>query len=178
MKIDAIWHRDYPQVNTLFQVGKQAVIDSNLKGWVVGEIRQENGRGLSASIPCYAIYDTEGTWRGNHFEHLMRSKPMGFLDLEIEELTDMIKEAREMAAPRGASGCCDVKITHEDNWKHRSVNMKCNTCMFYVPKFIPAGSDHSPTVGRCRRHSPTMNGFPVVYVNDWCGDHKLDEEKI
>ena len=33
-------------------------------------------------------------------------------------------------------------------------------------------------IGRCRRHAPTMNGYPVVFVNDWCGDHKLDEEKI
>ncbi len=33
-------------------------------------------------------------------------------------------------------------------------------------------------LGRCRRHSPTMNGYPAVFVNDWCGDHKLDENKI
>jgi hypothetical protein len=31
------------------------------------------------------------------------------------------------------------------------------------------------SVGRCRRHAPTMNGYPVVYKYDWCGDHKLDE---
>jgi hypothetical protein len=33
-------------------------------------------------------------------------------------------------------------------------------------------------LGRCRRHSPTMSGWPVVFVNDWCGDHKLDENKV
>lgn len=33
-------------------------------------------------------------------------------------------------------------------------------------------------IGRCRRHAPTMNGYPVVYRNDWCGDHKFDEEKV
>jgi len=32
-------------------------------------------------------------------------------------------------------------------------------------------------IGRCRRHAPTMNGFPVVWQGDWCGDHKLDEQK-
>jgi len=32
-------------------------------------------------------------------------------------------------------------------------------------------------VGRCRKHAPTINGYPVVYMNDWCGDHKLDENK-
>jgi hypothetical protein len=34
------------------------------------------------------------------------------------------------------------------------------------------------TIGRCRRHAPTMNGYPVVHPTDWCGDHKLDETKI
>jgi hypothetical protein len=22
-----------------------------------------------------------------------------------------------------------------------------------------------------------MSGYPVVYINDWCGDHKLDEDE-
>ena len=35
-----------------------------------------------------------------------------------------------------------------------------------------------PLVGRCRRHAPRMTGHPVVYENDWCGDHKLDENKV
>ncbi len=35
-----------------------------------------------------------------------------------------------------------------------------------------------PKLGRCRRHAPTMNGYPVVFVNDWCGDHKVDENKV
>jgi len=33
-------------------------------------------------------------------------------------------------------------------------------------------------LGRCRRHAPTMTGYPVVFVNDWCGDHKLNEEMV
>jgi hypothetical protein len=33
-------------------------------------------------------------------------------------------------------------------------------------------------LGRCRRHAPTMNGYPVVFANDWCGDHKIDENKF
>jgi hypothetical protein len=86
-----------------------------------------------------------------------------------------------------------------DNWKHRSQGMRCKTCMFFVPK-VPAASNtiigervcwplRQPVtagemlkqpydLGRCRRHAPTMGGWPVVFVNDWCGDHKLDEEKI
>ena len=58
-----------------------------------------------------------------------------------------------------------------DPWKHRSVGMRCSTCMWYVPK-------GDSNIGRCRRHAPTMNGYPVVYDNDWCGDHKLDETLV
>ena len=72
-----------------------------------------------------------------------------------------------------------------DNWKHRSKGMRCSTCMFYVPK-IPDVRDlreGEPAVepvalGRCRRHAPTMNGWPVMFAADWCGDHKLDETKV
>jgi hypothetical protein len=71
-----------------------------------------------------------------------------------------------------------------DNWKHRSPNMACRTCMYFVPK-DPAPSDSGApvaaahvTIGRCRKNAPTMNGFPVVFKTDWCGQHKLDENKI
>ena len=74
-----------------------------------------------------------------------------------------------------------------DPWKHRSEGMCCKTCMWNVAKertgpmsveeesaMVPP----TPALGRCRRHAPTMNGYPVVFPNDWCGDHKLDENKI
>lgn len=57
----------------------------------------------------------------------------------------------------------------EDNWAHRSVGMRCHSCMFYVQK-DDAGLKAK---GRCRRNAPTMNGFPVVFHDDWCGAHKL-----
>ena len=56
----------------------------------------------------------------------------------------------------------------EDNWKHKSTGMRCRTCMWFVSK--------SNQQGRCRKHAPTLNGWPVVYESDWCGDHKLDSE--
>ena len=59
----------------------------------------------------------------------------------------------------------------QDNWKHRSINMLCNTCIYYVPK-------GNGNVGRCRRNAPTMKGWPVLFPGDWCGDHKLDETKL
>ena len=62
-----------------------------------------------------------------------------------------------------------------DPWKHRSQGMRCKTCMWFAPKINDKGIID---VGRCRRHAPTMNGYPVVFVNDWCGDHKLNENNI
>jgi len=62
-----------------------------------------------------------------------------------------------------------------DPWKHRGAHMKCNTCMWYAPKITDEGS---PPIGRCRRHAPTMSGYPVVFIHDWCGDHKLNENAL
>jgi hypothetical protein len=55
--------------------------------------------------------------------------------------------------------------------------------MWFVPKVtIVQGTIDTPNpvynIGRCRRHAPSMGGYPVVFVNDWCGDHRLDENKI
>ena len=41
----------------------------------------------------------------------------------------------------------------------------CQSCAFFV-----AGAEN---VGKCRRHAPCCNGWPSVYVNDSCGDHKV-----
>ncbi len=68
-----------------------------------------------------------------------------------------------------------------DPWKHRSAAMSCKTCMWYVEKARAEGHDGEvggTVLGRCRRHAPTMNGYPVVFETDWCGDHKVDENKV
>ena len=65
-----------------------------------------------------------------------------------------------------------------DPWQHRSAGMKCKTCMWFAVKETVVQPDERGNVGRCRRHAPTMNGYPVVFATDWCGDHKLDEGKI
>lgn len=69
-----------------------------------------------------------------------------------------------------------------DPWKHRSAGLRCGTCMWYVEKARDPATDaeHGPPanpLGRCRRHAPTMGGYPAVFANDWCGDHRLDENK-
>lgn len=71
---------------------------------------------------------------------------------------------------------------YADKWKDRSSNMKCRTCMWFVKKMNPVKESlpaeiNQSVIGRCRRHAPTMSGYPVVFESDWCGDHKLDENK-
>ena len=52
-----------------------------------------------------------------------------------------------------------------DRWD-MITGMCCATCMYCSPKVC--------NTGRCRRHSPSMQGYPVVYLDaDWCGDHKV-----
>ena len=65
-----------------------------------------------------------------------------------------------------------------DNWKHRSKGMLCRTCMYFVLKKQTDQSAQNPRIGRCRRNAPTLKGWPVMYEMDWCGEHKLDENKL
>ncbi len=52
-----------------------------------------------------------------------------------------------------------------DKWD-RVTDFNCASCMYVSPK--------GATLGRCRRHAPTMKGYPVIYLQeDWCGDHKI-----
>jgi hypothetical protein len=44
---------------------------------------------------------------------------------------------------------------------------RCRTCKYHVAS--PDGNQK----GRCRRHAPTVEGYPMSYTDyDWCGDHK------
>jgi len=77
----------------------------------------------------------------------------------------------------------DLAIQEEDMnydpWKHKSQGMRCKTCMWFAvkEKKNPEQGEGNH-LGRCRKNAPTINGWPVVFVNDWCGDHKIDEEKL
>jgi len=57
-----------------------------------------------------------------------------------------------------------------DNWRDKST-FRCGTCMYFVEK--------SNNIGRCRFNPPVVvNGYPVVYDTDFCGQHKLDYRKV
>jgi len=64
-----------------------------------------------------------------------------------------------------------------DPWKHRCAGMRCMTCMWFVAKETNRITARDNEIGRCRRHCPSMGGYPVVKSQDWCGDHRLDENK-
>jgi len=66
-----------------------------------------------------------------------------------------------------------------DNWEGRALFSACKRCMYYVEK-KPMKTDRTYTVvGRCRRRSPVVEiGYPVVYPTDFCGEFKLDENKV
>jgi hypothetical protein len=69
--------------------------------------------------------------------------------------------------------------TSPDPWKHRSVGMRCHSCMWFVLKEVEVKQAIAvEPIGRCRRHAPTHDGYPVVFQGDWCGDHKLDQNKL
>ncbi len=66
-----------------------------------------------------------------------------------------------------------------DNWTNRHKGMVCGTCRFYVEKEPIKSFKDTKETGRCRRNAPIVGeGYPVVFPTDWCGDHKLDENKV
>lgn len=69
-------------------------------------------------------------------------------------------------------------MSDKDNWQHRSKGMLCGTCMWFKEKVTERVQRSDHVIGRCRRRAPAMSGFPVVWSDDWCGSHKLDEGKI
>lgn len=68
-----------------------------------------------------------------------------------------------------------------DPWAYRPKMMRCKRCMHYVEKQPTNVEDKKSyvEVGRCRRHAPiAQEGYPVVFPADWCGDFRLDENKL
>ena len=82
---------------------------------------------------------------------------------------EVLKAVTQLGPARG------TPIDKTDPWKHRSTDMVCGCCMFFVEKVAPGNERR---VGRCRRHAPTMAGYPAVFIDDWCGDHKVDERMM
>lgn len=115
-------------------------------------------------------------------------------DFDYRLYTEGTWPVDEPEPEKSATESCEVEPPLRDgeppdNWADLS-SFACRTCRFYVPKVELVSGDygvndkgeklivrveHKPR-GRCRRHAPTMNGFPVVYDTDWCGDHRLADK--
>lgn len=103
------------------------------------------------------------------------------------EPTSVYDEELKAVGAKSGAFLGDIRqgVRPDDSWKHRSSNMRCSTCMWYVPKASAPREVLGQTahiveetpIGRCRRHAPAMGGYPVVKRDDWCGDHRLDENK-
>jgi len=110
-----------------------------------------------------------------HTYRRIADQEVGDMGIGMEDVQHE-RDVREIAA-RGTG-------SDDDPWKHRSARMKCATCMWFVlkarePKEHATGRIFDAgSTGRCRRRAPTMSGYPVVTKKNWCGDHKLDEEKV
>lgn len=64
-------------------------------------------------------------------------------------------------------------MKYEENkpmWENREEDAYCKNCVWFMSKMNG--------LGRCRRHAPTIIGFPQVFENDICGDIRLDDRKI
>ncbi len=86
------------------------------------------------------------------------------------QVVEYIRKGR--AAVRGAVTKLDVEAPWADK-----TTLACQTCQYYSAQHEEAaGVDAAGMLrykGRCRRHAPTLTGYPVVFPLDWCGDHKL-----
>jgi hypothetical protein len=105
-------------------------------------------------------------------------QPNQYREMSRDEM--MISNAKQAAMAEQRRIDATVAKQAADPWVHRSDGMRCRTCIWFVSKEPQAltVTVKSHEVGRCRRHAPTMGGYPVVYMTDWCGDHRLDENKI
>lgn len=50
---------------------------------------------------------------------------------------------------------------------------QCKICIWFSEKKDNPIRYEDPIlkIGHCRRYAPTMNSYPVIFNNDWCGDH-------
>lgn len=87
------------------------------------------------------------------------SNPFTEDDIMSEKKKDSIEVEKDMPNKPMFKGGLGIP---DDLWAGRDTHMRCETCMHYANM-------------RCRRHAPTMQGYPAVFPHDWCGDHKLSK---
>lgn len=134
------------------------------------DILQQHGERAEAAMLDMELFESCGS-----LSRLVRIRDSW--DMRIASLQDKAKPASMNTSSKSAMSQpyapgAPIQQNKVDPWQHRSENTRCKTCMWFCPK---PGEDSLIHMGRCRRHSPSIGGYPVVFVNDWCGDHRLNE---
>lgn len=152
-----------------------------------------NASGDPSGVVNLIVFSRDGAWfsKGDVSFFSGEDSPKGsgcwtWMFPEQSRVSTAGAKPTALEPPTLAEGVVGKANDIPDPWAHRSANMRCRTCMFFAPKIVvdrevlggTATVKEVSAVGRCRRHAPTMGGYPVVYLNDWCGDHKLDETKV
>lgn len=146
-------------------VGEGLVWDRGVIDVVAGEARDTLGKGR-----CYAALSGSGRCEKTAF-HLGPHETLGLTWGPQKEVANQV--------PQGVATAPATAPALADPWQHRSQGMRCSTCMWFVRKAHALNTDNPRgALGRCRRHAPTMSGYPAVFATDWCGDHKIDEGKL
>jgi hypothetical protein len=63
------------------------------------------------------------------------------------------------------------------------VRKNCGSCSFFMPEItvyeMPKAGETIPEEpdGRCRRHAPTVDGYPGTDIGNWCGDYKRKKKR-
>jgi len=47
---------------------------------------------------------------------------------------------------------------------------KCENCIYFA-------TEHHTDAPICRRNPPTVQGQPSTHKDNWCGEHRRNEEK-
>jgi len=133
-------------------------------------VRPENDFGYLINIKGMLEGSIKGSFTASEAD-------LRYIKQHIEDILDIPQKPNTDKVHINPIPTVENPPENEDNWKHRSQKMRCATCMWFVAK-VPLESElPSYDMGRCRRRAPTMSGWPVMFLTDWCGDHKLDETK-
>jgi hypothetical protein len=58
-------------------------------------------------------------------------------------------------------------------------HVRCVSCVFFQPLLHSDVKEGDQIrLGKCRKNAPTVAGFPQVLPYEFCGEHRLDAEKL
>jgi hypothetical protein len=67
-------------------------------------------------------------------------------------------------------------MSEKETSKNIISEKKCKTCLWLAA--TPKDVKPAIGIGWCHRHAPTINGYPIAFADDWCGDHNFNKEAL